>query len=79
MFSRTLQTTTRALSRGALRPNLIAAAPRPHITPLPAVRTVSKRQYHEKDMSPRECSTAVAVRISISESREEKIVPRSEG
>ncbi|RVD82477.1 uncharacterized protein DFL_006903 [Arthrobotrys flagrans] len=48
MLSRTLQTTTRALSRGALRPNLIAATPRPHITPLPAVRIVSKREYHEK-------------------------------
>ncbi|KAF3279869.1 iron-binding protein [Orbilia oligospora] len=48
MLSRTLQTTTRALSRGALRPNLIAATPRPHIAPLPAVRIVSKREYHEK-------------------------------
>ncbi|KAK6528130.1 iron-binding protein [Arthrobotrys megalospora] len=48
MLSRTLQRTTRALSRGALRPNLIAAAPRPNIAPLPTVSIVSKRGYHEK-------------------------------
>ncbi|KAF3156838.1 iron-binding protein [Orbilia oligospora] len=48
MLSRTLQTTTRALSRGALRPTLIAATPRPHIAPLPAAGIVSKREYHEK-------------------------------
>ncbi|KAF3093069.1 iron-binding protein [Orbilia oligospora] len=48
MLSRTLQTTTRALSRGALRPTLIATTPRPHIAPLPAARIVSKREYHEK-------------------------------
>ncbi|KAF3158324.1 iron-binding protein [Orbilia oligospora] len=48
MLSRTLQTTTRALSRGALRPTLTAATPRLHIAPLPTTRIVSKREYHEK-------------------------------
>ncbi|KAK6360505.1 iron-binding protein [Orbilia blumenaviensis] len=48
MLSRTLQTATRTLSRGALRPNLIAVAPRSHIAPLPAVTIVPKRGYHEK-------------------------------
>ncbi|KAK6542572.1 iron-binding protein [Orbilia ellipsospora] len=51
MLSRTIQRSSRALSRGAvssLRSNFIAATPRPHIVPRPAVTTVSKREYHEK-------------------------------
>ncbi|KAJ6260634.1 hypothetical protein Dda_4861 [Drechslerella dactyloides] len=54
MLPRALQRSTRLLSRGAatgLRPAFVASTPRPHLAPRPAVAAVSKRGYHEKDMS----------------------------
>ncbi|KAK6359840.1 iron-binding protein [Orbilia brochopaga] len=49
MFSRSIQRSTRLLSRGAaLRPALVANTPRPHFSPRPAVVAVAKRGYHEK-------------------------------